>query len=104
MRQYLIVERSLFFNEIDNLFYTNQLNDNCIIAGDLNCQIDNTEISDSSRNVLLNCIQSYGLIDLGKTFHETTQSTFYHKGLRKKSNLLHSGIRKHCTKNKANIC
>ena len=35
------------------------------------------------RDLLFN----YLTIDLGKTFHETTQSTYYHKGLRKKSRI-----------------
>ena len=78
--------RKRFFVEFGNSFYNILASNNCIIAGDLNIQMD-LNIYDQSKISLCNIIQENNLIDAWK--HKSNQSgyTCYHKILKRPSRI-----------------
>ena len=78
-------DRKRFFVNFGQVI-TNNLN-NCIIAGDFNCQLDANNIYDQSKTNLINIIQENGLIDTWRHKKKEPGHTYYHKGIRRPSRI-----------------
>ena len=80
-------DRKRFFVHFGNIFLNVHTNDNCIIAGDLNCQLDSNIIYDQSKISLRNFIQENELIDIWRHTNNKPGFTFYHKIIKRPSRI-----------------
>ena len=78
-----VVDRKPFFTKLQQFIFENDFDD-CVVAGDFNCQVSNSR--DPSSKILQNIIEDNGFLDVGETL-DNTCPTLYHKGLNKTSRI-----------------